>query len=48
MSYCEVPANVLEDPDEIGLWARKAFKAAVMKIKKKAKGKTGNKAGMKC
>lgn len=43
MSYYEVPADVLEDPDELGLWAKKAFEAAVKKIKKKAKGETGKK-----
>jgi len=28
MSYFEVPADVLEDPDELKLWARKAVAAA--------------------
>jgi len=43
MSYYEVPADVLEDPDELGLWARKAFEAVRTKIKKKAKSKTSKK-----
>jgi DNA transformation protein and related proteins len=28
MGYYEVPAEVLEDPDELALWARKAYDAA--------------------
>lgn len=28
MSYSEVPGEVLEDPDELARWARKAFEAA--------------------
>lgn len=43
MSYYEVPADVLEDPDELGQWARKAFKAVGTKTKKKTKSKTSNK-----
>ena len=35
MSYYEVPADVLEDPDELGLWARKAFEAVEKKMIKK-------------
>ena len=47
MGYYEVPADVLEDPDELVLWAKKAFEATGRKIKKKAKGRTGKKAGKK-
>ncbi|NTW60172.1 MAG: TfoX/Sxy family protein [Nitrospirae bacterium] len=36
MGYYEVPADVLEDPDELVLWAKKAFEAKGRKIKKKA------------
>jgi len=43
MSYYEVPADVLEDPDELGLWARKAFEAVRTKIKKEAKSKASKK-----
>jgi len=43
MSYYEVPADVLEDPDELVLWARKAFEAVGKTIKRKAKGKKAGK-----
>lgn len=39
MGYYEVPVDVLEDPDELALWARKAFEANGKKVKKKAKAK---------
>lgn len=35
MGYYEVPADVLEDPDELALWARKAFAAAGKNVTKK-------------
>ena len=47
MGYYEVPADVLEDPDELVLWAKKAFEATGRKIKMKAKGRTGKKSGKK-
>jgi DNA transformation protein and related proteins len=47
MGYFEVPADVLEDPDELAIWSRKAFEANGKKIKKKANAKTGRKAGKK-
>ena len=47
MGYYEVPADVLEDPDELVLWAKKAFEATGRKIKKKAKVRTGKKSGKK-
>jgi len=28
MRYYEVPPDVLEDPEELGIWARKALAAA--------------------
>lgn len=34
MSYFAVPADVLEDPDELKLWARKATAAASAKVKR--------------
>jgi DNA transformation protein len=37
MSYFEVPADVLEDPDELTLWARKAFAAALAKRSQRGK-----------
>jgi DNA transformation protein and related proteins len=43
MNYYEVPADVLEDPEELGLWAKKAFATVGTKIKKKAKRKTRKK-----
>src|SRR5512133_674344 len=35
MSYYEVPADVLEDPDELALWARKAVEVAGKEVGKK-------------
>ena len=43
MSYYEVPADVLEDPDELGRWARKAFEAVGKKLTKKEKSKARKK-----
>jgi DNA transformation protein and related proteins len=37
MSYFEVPADVLEDPDELKLWARKAVAAAQAKRSQRGK-----------
>ena len=37
MSYFEVPADVLEDPDELMLWARKAVAAAQAKRSQRGK-----------
>ncbi|MGH8178407.1 MAG: TfoX/Sxy family protein [Steroidobacter sp.] len=39
MSYFEAPADVLEDPDELKLWARKAAAAAVKAQAKRPKRK---------
>jgi DNA transformation protein and related proteins len=47
MGYYEVPADVMEDSDELALWARKAFEANGRKITKKATGYRGMKAGKK-
>ncbi len=38
MGYYEVPADVLEDPEELALWARKAFDAAKADRSKKRSG----------
>ena len=47
MGYYEVPADVLEDPDDLVLWAKKAVGAVGknMNIEKKTKGKTDKKVG---
>jgi DNA transformation protein len=37
MSYWEVPAEVLEDPDELALWASKALEASLRAKAKKKK-----------
>ena len=39
--YFEVPAGVLEDPDELREWARKAFRAAANRPDRKKPPKTG-------
>ncbi len=47
MGYYEVPADVLEDPDALAQWARKAFEAARAGRGGKLKGtdRTGKKKG---
>jgi len=47
MGYYEVPADVLEDSDDLVLWAKKAVGAVGknMNIEKKTKGKTDKKVG---
>lgn len=44
MSYYEVPADVLEDADELAKWARKSIEVAGKEVKGKATRK-GKKAG---
>jgi DNA transformation protein and related proteins len=42
MSYYEVPVEVLEDPDELALWAGRAVEASLRsKAKKKGKARPG-------
>ena len=43
MGYYEVPADVLEDPDELARWAGKSFSAAGKTRKKNVKSTTGRK-----
>ena len=46
MGYFEVPADILEDPEELARWARKAFAAAGKKTTRNGsaqRGKTGRK-----
>ena len=47
MSYYEVPADALEDPDELGVWARKAVAVAMKDVMKKSATKKGKIAGKK-
>jgi len=35
MSYCQAPEEALEDPEEMAVWAEKAYGAAVRANKKK-------------
>jgi DNA transformation protein and related proteins len=44
MSYYEVPADVLEDPDELAVWALKAIEVAGKDIRKKSVAGMGKKA----
>jgi TfoX/Sxy family transcriptional regulator of competence genes len=37
MAYHEVPPDVLENPQELVLWARKAIQLAATKVKKSRK-----------
>ena len=39
MPYHEVPAEVLEDPEELTVWARKAVEVSIRLSKKRKKGK---------
>ena len=39
MMYYEVPVNVLEDPEELGIWAKRSIEVARKKTKKKKKKK---------
>jgi len=39
MMYYEVPVNVLEDPGELGVWAKRSIEVARKKPKKKKKRK---------
>ncbi len=43
MGYYEVPAEVLEDPDELAQWARKAFAALATGKRSRAPRKAGKK-----
>ncbi|MHB8846567.1 MAG: TfoX/Sxy family protein [Nitrospirota bacterium] len=43
MSYYEVPADVLEDPDELASWARKAVEVAGRGVRRKAVTKKSSK-----
>ena len=47
MGYFAVPEEVLEDPDELKLWARKALAVAVAAAAIKAKPKVSRKAAKK-
>jgi DNA transformation protein len=47
MSYYEVPAGVLEDPDDLAVWARKAIEVAGKEVRRKAVTTKGKKAGKK-
>jgi DNA transformation protein and related proteins len=44
MSYYEVPADVLEEPDELAVWALKAIEVVGKEVRKKAVMKKGKKA----
>ena len=44
MSYYEVPADVLEDPDELAVWARKAVYVAGKEVRKKSVSRRDKKA----
>jgi DNA transformation protein len=45
MSYYEVPADVLEDPDELAVWALKAIEVVGKEVRNKAVAKKSSKAG---
>lgn len=47
MNYFEVPEEVLEDPDELQLWARKSLAVAVAAAATKAQPKVSRKAKAK-